>query len=369
LEPGTEYRYRVVVDGEPWAVGERWDWSSERRDLHQAGRRYDNRFRTLPSSASAEPLTFAVFGDYGVGILEASEEAECQLRLAGALERALASRAVRFVVTTGDNVYLGSGRTSSGSGDEDDDWYGSFYQPYRYVVNRVPFFPTVGNHDAGDTERSDDRDQITDNFYLEGRFRREVDTGHASLGPGLFYRAGAGANLEFVCIDTSLASGMEVEHYFDDPSHAAWVRRALQPPQGDQVPRWRIPFSHHPPFCAGPEHGSTSGMVERLVPLFEQCGVRVVLSGHEHNFQYAVVNDIHYVVSGAAGKLRKEAPTEFTAAGTRAWAAAAHFLLVEADEERLVVHPVRDVGGDGSLDYVQLLDPSGEPVEAPIEIR
>lgn len=64
-------------------------------------------------------------------------------------------------------------------------------------------------------------------------------------------------------------------------------------------------------------------MVERLVPLFEEAGVRLVLSGHEHNFQYAVVDDIHYVVSGAAGKLRTEPPRDFEQAGTVACAAPA----------------------------------------------
>jgi len=145
-------------------------------------------------------------------------------------------------------------------------------------LNRVPFLPTVGNHDAGDSESSDDRDQPADNLFLDHRFRPEVETGSASLGPGLFYRFQVGANLEFICIDTSIATGMDVEHYFDDPAHSRWVEETLR---GDGA-RWRIPFSHHPPFCAGPEHTNTTGMVERLVPLFEEAGVRLVLSGHEH---------------------------------------------------------------------------------------
>ena len=174
-----------------------------------------------------------------------------------------------------------------------------------------------------------------------------------------------GANLEFICIDTSIASGMDVEHYFDDPAHYRWLEETLR---GDGA-RWRIPFSHHPPFCAGPEHTNTTGMVERLVPLFEETGVRLVLSGHEHNFQYAVVNGIHYVVSGAAGKLRPETPQHFEQAGTRAWAAAGHFLLGHADERRVVVEPLGGVREDGSLEPIELVDPDGRPFEPRIEIR
>ena len=106
-------------------------------------------------------------------------------------------------------------------------------------------------------------------------------------------------------------------------------------------------------------------MVERLVPLFEQAGVRLVLSGHEHNFQHAIVNDVHYVVSGAAGKLRPESPRRFDEAGTRAWAAAGHFLLGHADEQRIVVRPV----ADETFAPIPVVDPAGRPAEAVIEVR
>jgi tartrate-resistant acid phosphatase type 5 len=272
-----------------------------------------------------------VLGDFGVGIVDGRLDGARQLLIARELEKAAD---VRLVISTGDNIYLGH-QDTAGTGNEDDEWYSSFYQPYRYVINRVPFFPTVGNHDAGDSERSDDRAQLADNFFLEHRFKPEVASGSASLDPGLFYRFQVGATLEFICIDTSLAGDMDVEHYFDDPAHLRWIRVTLEGPGA----RWRIPFSHHPPFCAGPEHGNTSGMVERLVPMFDEAGVRLVLSGHEHNFQYSVVNGVHYVVSGAAGKLRSEPPTGFEEARTRAWSAAGHFLLCHADEERIVVEP------------------------------
>jgi tartrate-resistant acid phosphatase type 5 len=192
-----------------------------------------------------------------------------------------------------------------------------------------------------------------------------VETGSASIDPGLFYRFQVGANLEFVCIDTSIATGMDVEHYFDDPAHSRWLEETLR----GEGARWRIPFSHHPPFCAGPEHTNTTAMVERLVPLFEEAGVRLVLSGHEHNFQHAVVNGVHYVVSGAAGKLRPEPPRELEQAGTRAWAAAGHFLLAHVDEDRVIVEPLAGMREDGTPEPIELVDREGRPVEPAIEIR
>ncbi len=368
LEPDTEYRYRVLVDGEPWAEGERWDWDIEQATLVQAGRTYDNGFRTFPAHDARVPVTFGVLGDFGIGIYEQGEDGERQLRLGAALERAASVHEVRLVLTTGDNIYHGDEGTVAGTGNEDDDWYPCFYQPYRYLLNRIPFFPTVGNHDTSDTERSDNRDQLDDNYFLEHRFRSWVEDGRASLDPGLFYRFGLGGLVEFVCIDTSLADELDVEHYFDNSEHVEWVRETLSS-NGGEPARWRIPFSHHPPYCAGPHHDSTHGMVERLVPLFQEAGVSLMLSGHEHNFQHSIVDGIHYVISGAAGKLQTEPPTAFEFAGTRAWASAGHFLIVEADEERIRVHPVGEVGADGSLEAIELRDPEGEVVETPLVVR
>src|SRR5919106_1343777 len=41
-----------------------------RGTLVNDGRRYDNRFRTFPSIHAAVPVTFAVLGDFGVGIVD-----------------------------------------------------------------------------------------------------------------------------------------------------------------------------------------------------------------------------------------------------------------------------------------------------------
>lgn len=368
LEPDTEYTYRVLVDGDEWAAGERWDWDLERGTLAPSGRRYENRFRTFPPRDARPPAAFAVIGDFGIGILHGDANSHRQLRVAQALERAVDDGDVRFVVTVGDNIYLGEEDTVAGSGDEDDDWYSSFYAPYRYVLNRVPFFPCVGNHDTADTEKSDDRDQLDDNYFLDHRFRPQVQTGRASLEPGLFYRFAFGSTVELVAIDTSVAREVDgFDHYFQEPEHARWVRESLRRHEG--APDWQIPFSHHPAFCAGPHHSNTEPMVRDLVPLFEEAGVQLVLAGHEHNFQYSVVNGVHYVVSGAGGKLREGEPCEFERAHTAAWAQEGHFLLVRADSRQIEVEPVGGVDADGRLRPIELRDPHGGRVETPLRIE
>jgi tartrate-resistant acid phosphatase type 5 len=341
LEPDTEYTYRVTINGEEWAEGERRDWSVERdrQGLRLAGGRYVNRFRTHPDPLrpTPDPFTFAVIGDFGVGVKKPSSDSRQQREVAAALQAAMADHDVRLILTTGDNIYARNIFGSS-SGDEDDDWFFTYYQPYRYLLNRVPVYPSIGNHDASESEEHDDRSQMLDNFYVAERLAGEEAAGRASLGPGLCYRFRYGADVEFVCIDTSREPEFPKIRLFDHPKHRAFIDAALAPP-AEGTPRWRIPFCHHPPFCAGPRHGNTSG-TEWLVRAFERAGVKVVFSGHEHNFQHSRVNGIDYLVTGAAGKIRRDRPTRFAEAHTLSWNAACHFLLVTVTGGRMLVRPI-----------------------------
>ena len=347
LSSDTSYRYRVLVDGEEWAAGERWDWVEDPRggyDLAQAGRSYDLRLRTAPHPDDPTPrVTFAALGDYGVGIRSDSESSRRQRRIAEVLEQVVDTHDVRFVVSLGDNIYQGEqGEVDDETGGEDDDWYSSYFQPYRYVLARVPVFPTIGNHDTTDTEGSDDRAQMTDNFHLESRFDRD---GRTSAGPGLFYSVRHGRDLELVCFDTSQDPEEGISRHFLGERQQRWLTEVLAGPDV----RWRIPFSHHPAYCAGPHHHDDQEILEGVVPHLDRAEVRLVLAGHEHNFQIGEVGRRTYVVSGAGGKVREEQPDQLGETGAEAWAAHAHLLLVEIDGERAELTPVSGLRPDGSL--------------------
>jgi len=368
LEPDTAYRYRIQVDDQEWAAGECWDWvPSASGGYHLGpGDAYDLRFRTFPDPETATPLVrFVAMGDYGVGIRSDSESSRRQRRIAEVLDDLVRHHDVRFVLSLGDNIYQGEqGQVDDESGGEDDDWYSSFFQPYRYVISRVPVLPAIGNHDTTDTEGSDDRAQMEDNFHVHERFLKQQD--RASVGPGLFYRFDYGKDLELICIDTSQDSEDPAYHrFFQVPDHEQWLNDAL----AEADPVWRIPFSHHPLFCAGPEHGNDQEMLEALLPLFERGGVRLVLAGHEHNFQVSEVDGGTYVVSGAGGKLREGVPEGFDDAHTTAWAAQAHLLVVEIDGDEARLTPISGLMPDGSLHLMTALTPRNEVVRPPFNVR
>ncbi|HEV2810390.1 MAG TPA: metallophosphoesterase, partial [Acidimicrobiales bacterium] len=173
LDSSTEYRYEITVDGSPWVPDSCMRWQpidGDRGELRPAGRTYDCRFRTFPEPGAATTARFAAFGDYGIGIQTGEDAGRHQRHIASVLEHLVEEPGIDFVVTLGDIIYHGEDDSAGGSGREDDDWYFSFYEPYRFVISRVPVYPSVGNHDASETEHSDDRGQLADNHFTDLRF-------------------------------------------------------------------------------------------------------------------------------------------------------------------------------------------------------
>ena len=354
LKADTKYSYTVRVKHEIWGEGARWDWDPIAQGLAQTGAAYRNEFRTLPDPTKplSGPFTFAVIGDFGTGVRKPSTRTRRQLEVALALQRAVDTHGVRLILTTGDNIYAAKRFLlwTRDSGDEDDDWFFTFFQPYRYAINRVPVCPSIGNHDSRETEECDDREQVLDNFYLRHRLATEEAAGRASVSPGLFYRFRVGSEVEFVCIDTSKEHFFKRGRLFEYPKHREFLRCAFPPCESGGIP-WRIPFCHHPPFCAGPQHTNTDRM-EEVIRLFEDGGVRACFSGHEHNFQHSRWNGIDYFVTGAGSKIREERPVYFEDAHTESWAAACHFLLVTIDGPEMTV---RAIGKEAGADLVDIV--------------
>ena len=232
-------------------------------------------------------------------------------------------------------------------------------------------YPAAGNHDGSDEEASDDRAQLEDNFHIKERFGERAERGRASLEPGLFYRLQFGSLLELLCVDTTWGEERGL-HFFDDDRHLEWLKEAL-PGEGEPIgggrPTWRIPFCHHPAHCAGPHHESMQEQIDSLLPLYHRAGIRLLLSGHEHNFQHGRVDGLDYIVSGAAAKLEERPPCRFEEAGTISWAAEGHCLLVEVDAERITVTPYGPTEPGQQPRPLSRLAPDGTEVTGPIVIE
>jgi tartrate-resistant acid phosphatase type 5 len=328
LQPDTEYEYVLELAG---------------RKIGQA------KIRTWP--LKSEKLRFVVMGDFGSG--DSSQE-----RIAKALwaefEKNWGDNPVRFVITTGDNIYgsLGFTLRFNSTGDEDEEWDKKFFAPYENLIARIPFYPSLGNHDGNETESRADLPAYLDNFFFPGD------------APGRYYRFSYGGLADFFALDTTTNSeeGPPRPVYLEDSDQHKWLATNL----AESRVLWKIPYFHHPPFSAGPRHPAVAKELKHFIDLFKKYNVKTVFSGHEHNFQFSQRNgqtgDIRYMVSGAGGELRSgDVRGAMQSSQIEGWAAKLHYLLVEIEGKEMRVTPK-------SFEEMTVVDRSGRRIAMPLRI-
>ena len=228
-------------------------------------------------------------GDFGVG--------GKRQRAVGAAVRAFEERnPANLLVTLGDNDYT-RGRTFVSS------WRSSFgWLPGA----GVDVAGALGNHDV----------QVRNGRY-EFRLLRM---------PAPYYVRRVN-EVEVIVLDSTAVTRTQTR----------WLERTLAQRTGFR----RIVVFHHPPYTCGGHLGSTA--IQRLwVPLFERYGVRLVLNGHDHNYQRFVQRGVTYVVHGGGGarlyRLRG-CPRSYP---TRVAARVAHgFLYITVEADGFLVRAVR----------------------------
>src|SRR5262249_51866523 len=243
--------------------------------------------------------------------------------------------------------------------DDDFEWLNTYFQPYRTIIDQTPFYPCIGNHDTSETEKQEDRLTLYDNLLVTPRFVSQLPVSReASISPGLFYRFKFGADVEFICLDTSKETAITNKRLFEYSHHETWVNRALTNPL--DTPIWRIPFTHHPPYCKGPQHDEDETRLRNdIIPLCVNHGIKAFFSGHEHNFQcFDSSNSGPHVkcfVSGGAGTYRESRPTKATDGFMNSWGGndRGHFLIVTVRGGQMIVEPIDEDGRPLPLRDVQ----------------
>ncbi len=329
LTPDKAYRYEVTVDGKKVGAGE---------------------IRTWP--LKSDKLCYLVIGDYGSGD-------ELQARVAPVMSSEVRKRAggdcpIRFVLTTGDNIYGKFGFTLrfNQTGSEDRDWDRKFFRPYEAVLSRIPFYPSLGNHDGNETEQRADLTTYLDNFFFPGS------------QPARYYRFSYGGYADFFALDSTnnTESGPPTPAYSKGSEQFRWAQKNF----GESEVAWKIPYFHHPPFNAGPRHPAAAADLAHFLDLFKRSGVKVVFTGHEHNYQFSRKNgqtgDVRYIVTGAGGELRTgDVRSSMGKAQIEGWAPQLHFLVVEMNGKEMRITPT-------SFEPVVVRDSNGRQLEQSLRV-
>lgn len=251
-------------------------------------------FKTAPARGSEDSVRFVAFGDSGTGDDDQRAVRDAMMQ-------------VRFdlFLHTGDVAY------NEGSPSQLE---ASFFDVYRELIAKVPGYPTLGNHDY-ETEAGAP--------YLRAF---SLPNNGAPAGEERWYSFEWGS-IHFVALDTQRVGPEQIQWLDDDLS-------------ANELP-WKIAYFHKPPYSHG-RHGGNDSVRAAFVPIFEKYGVQLVLSGHEHNYErFKPKNGVHYVVTGGGGNLTRPVGAGSDTAFSEA---VLHFVLVEADRQRLLLRAIDGTG-------------------------
>ena len=279
LEPDTEYGYSLRAGGVeigPFA------------------------FRTAPAETVSDGRVVRIvsWGDshYGPTILE------------GIVERA-GEFAPDLICSSGDMI---------GDGINEYEWIDQLFHPTRHISPSVPIHFAVGNHDHGSwrlyPEHHDHNPYLDDRFEPAppaGGVAPSGDVREPGASPYAYSVDYAGVHVIFVDPQFLDHDGGNSGLNAGSPQYE-WLRRDLE---AARDARWKLIYVHEPVYCETWENGYYDGeeaLRRDLVPLMEEFGVDLCVSGHAHTYERGIPhppydpetgdgNTVAYLITGGGG--------------------------------------------------------------------
>ncbi len=242
LQPGTDYTYRVLVDGTPASTGQ---------------------FRT--AGGGPEPFRFTAFGDQGVGYHSA-----LLLRRVAALKPAVH-------VLAGDICYA----NQNGRGGPGDIFHPQIWDAWLVqndpVTASVPFLSVLGNHEM---------EPGFDTHGYAGVLARLPLPGQSPLECPASWSVRYGT-VGFVGLDSNDVSyELPANRRYTAGAQTRWLRSTLaemrRPGSGID---FIVAVLHHGPYSSNEAHASEGGVRDEWVPLFDRYAVDLVIAGHNHCYE------------------------------------------------------------------------------------
>lgn len=271
LSPGTRYCYRLGPDT--------FDLSS---------REVPPEVMTAPAANDSRPYSFAVIGDWGGGTMG---EARVLSRIAAG--------PASFVVTTGDNAYIGG--TQSDYGDLDrGNVFASHLWPM--IGERLPTFATQGNHGfsnfRAELENWPERESVRSSAgaYQPDEYCCIPTLLRPHTYASTWYAFDRGP-VRFYILDAAWAD--HTGHYAGDyaghwtgpvagcgpcGAELAWLRADLAAHASTPI---KLAFFHYPPYVDASDHLPDQFLAgpDRLEGLLARAGVDLVFNGHAHLYE------------------------------------------------------------------------------------
>jgi hypothetical protein len=174
----------------------------------------------------------------------------------------------------GDNAYI-DGTLA--------EYQAAVFDTYPEMLRKSVLWPSYGNHDADSADATTQTGPYFDLFTLP----TAGEAGGLPSGTEAYYSFDYG-NVHFVVLDTcesDLALGSPM---------LTWLELDLAATAQD----WLIAYFHHPPYSKGGHDSDVDlPMIEvrqNVVPIFDDYGVDLTLTGHSHGYERSYLIDGHY---------------------------------------------------------------------------
>jgi hypothetical protein len=235
-----------------------------------AGNDSQHFFLTSPRVGESKATRIWVLGDSGS---------------ANANARAVRDAYYKHTGSTHTDLWLMLGDNAYNSGT-DSEYQAAVFNMYPEMLRKSVLWPTLGNHDGASSNSGTQTGPYYESFTLP----KKAEAGGIASGTEAYYSFDYG-NIHFIVLDSFDSSR--------SPTGAMlkWLRSDLQATHQ----QWIIAYWHHPPYSKGTHDSDTQGasreMRQNALPILEDYGVDLVLSGHSHNYERSFLLNGHYGTS------------------------------------------------------------------------
>jgi predicted phosphodiesterase len=182
------------------------------------------------------------------------------------------------------NVWISLGDIAYRSGSN-DQFQSALFDPFEDIIANTVLWPVYGNHD-------DRRWTYFRIFSLPENAEAGGVASHTENYYSIDY-----SNVHFVMLDSQASDRSATGKM------ANWLKNDL----AQNTKPWLIAAFHHPPYSKGTHdsddtfdsYGKMQDMRKNIVPILEQEGVDLVLSGHSHMYERSYLMDCAYDESSA----------------------------------------------------------------------
>ena len=226
-------------------------------------------FETSPARGERDPIRIWVLGDSGTANSDAEDVRDAYLSFANS------DGPANFWIMLGDNAY---------SDGTDTEYQDAVFDMYPSVLRNKVLWSTLGNHDARTQDGSKSGPGMGYHYFRIFTFPEDGEAGGVASGTENYYSHDYG-NVHFINLDANWRDG-----YGSDPDPNAdmltWARQDLMANDSD----WVIAYWHHPPYSRG-SHDDDTSVRENFLPVLEELGIDLVLTGHSHSYERSFLVD------------------------------------------------------------------------------